>query len=58
MPDALTRLINNPPDQLVSGGVLAGIVWRFFERVEAVLTCGCAGDGECWAAKIVSRVLG
>jgi hypothetical protein len=41
MPDALTtitRLIQSPPGQLAAGGVLAGIVWKFFERVEAVLT--------------------
>jgi hypothetical protein len=40
MPDALTtitKLINSPPGQLAAGGVLAGIVWKFFERVEAVL---------------------
>jgi len=33
----VTHLINSPPGQLVAGGVLAGIVWKFFERVEAVL---------------------
>jgi len=33
-----THVINSPPGQLVAGGVLAGIVWKFFERVEAVLT--------------------
>ena len=41
MPDALTtitKLINSPPGQLAAGAVLAGIVWKFFERVEAVLT--------------------
>jgi len=41
MPDALTtitNLIQSPPGQLAAGGVLAGIVWKFFERVEAVLT--------------------
>jgi hypothetical protein len=41
MADALTtitHLINSPPGQLAAGGVLAGIVWKFFERVEAVLT--------------------
>jgi hypothetical protein len=41
MSDALTTLthfINSPPGQLAAGGVLAGIVWKFFERVEAVLT--------------------
>src|SRR5262245_4403262 len=34
----ITTFINSPPGQLVAGGVLAGIVWKFFERVEAVLT--------------------
>jgi hypothetical protein len=41
MSDALTtitHLINSPPGQLAAGGVLAGVVWKFFERVEAVLT--------------------
>src|ERR1700732_3199583 len=33
----ITNLINSPPGQLAAGGVLAGIVWKFFERVEAVL---------------------
>jgi hypothetical protein len=40
MPDILTtitNLIQSPPGQLVAGGVLAGIVWKFFERVESVL---------------------
>lgn len=40
MADALTTVTNfisSPPGQLVAGGVLAGIVWKFFERVEAVL---------------------
>jgi len=34
----VTKLINSPPGQIAAGGVLAGIVWKFFERVEAVLT--------------------
>jgi hypothetical protein len=41
MPDALTtitNLINSPPGVVVAGAALAGIVWKFFERVEAVLT--------------------
>jgi hypothetical protein len=41
MSDALTtitHLIQSPPGQLAAGGILAGIVWKFFERVEAVLT--------------------
>lgn len=40
MPDlpSVTNLINSPPGQLVAGAALAGIVWKFFERVEAVLT--------------------
>ena len=40
MPDTLTtvtHLINSPPGQLAAGGVLAGIVWKFFERVGGVL---------------------
>jgi hypothetical protein len=40
MADALTtitNLINSPPGQLAAGAALAGIVWKFFERVEAVL---------------------
>jgi hypothetical protein len=40
MPDfpSVTNFINSPPGQLVAGAALAGIVWKFFERVEAVLT--------------------
>ena len=34
----VTKLINSPPGQIAAGGVLVGIVWKFFERVEAVLT--------------------
>lgn len=36
--DTVHRFISSPPGQLVAGGTLAGIVWKFFERVEAVLT--------------------
>src|ERR1035437_9782640 len=35
---SVTTLINSPPGQMVAGAALAGIVWKFFERVEAVLT--------------------
>jgi hypothetical protein len=34
----ITKLIQSPPGQLAAGGVPAGMVWKFFERVEAVLT--------------------
>jgi hypothetical protein len=34
----ITNLISSPPGQIAAGGVLAGIVWKFFEKVEAVLT--------------------
>jgi hypothetical protein len=34
----MTKFINSPPGVLAAGGVLAGIVWKAFERVEAVLT--------------------
>lgn len=40
MADALTtitNLINSPPGQLVAGGVLAGIVWKFFKHTGDVL---------------------
>src|ERR1017187_4659378 len=33
----ITKLMNSPPGQLAAGGVLAGIVWKFFERVGGVL---------------------
>jgi|GEM_PF-2918978 len=36
--DSITKLIQSPPGQIAAGGVLAGIVWKFFERVETVLT--------------------
>jgi hypothetical protein len=36
--DTITQLIQSPPGQLAAGGVLGGIVWKFFARVEAVLT--------------------
>jgi hypothetical protein len=34
----ITQFVNSPPGQLAAGGVLAGMVWKFFERVEGVLT--------------------
>jgi len=30
--------MNSPPGALAAGGVLAGVVWKSFERVESVLT--------------------
>jgi hypothetical protein len=36
--DVFTRFVNSPGGVLTAGAVLAGIVWKFFERVEAVLT--------------------
>jgi hypothetical protein len=40
MPDlpSVTAFINSPPGQLVAGAALAGIVWKFFDKVEGVLT--------------------
>ena len=35
--DAIQKFINSPPSQLAAGGVLAGIVWKFFDRVDGVL---------------------
>jgi len=36
-PDTVQKFINSPPGQVAAGGVLAGIVWKFFERVEGLL---------------------
>jgi hypothetical protein len=36
--DSITNLINSPTGQLAAGGALSGLVWKFFERVENVLT--------------------
>jgi hypothetical protein len=36
--DTFTKFINSPGGVLTAGALLAGIVWKFFERVEAVLT--------------------
>lgn len=35
--ETITKLIQSPPGQLAAGAALAGIVWKFFERVEGVL---------------------
>jgi hypothetical protein len=40
MADALTNISNfiiSPPGQLTAGAAVAGIVWKFFEKVESVL---------------------
>lgn len=36
--DTFTKFVNSPGGVLTAGAVLAGLVWKFFERVEAVLT--------------------
>src|SRR5579864_3676343 len=46
--DTIANLINSPPGQLVAGAALAGIVWKFFERVEAVLTDSTKKDIAQW----------
>jgi hypothetical protein len=40
MPDlnGVTTFINSPPGQLVAGATLAGIVWKFFDKIEGVLS--------------------
>jgi hypothetical protein len=35
---AIAEFLTKPPAQFVAGGVLGGIVWIFFEKVEAVLS--------------------
>lgn len=66
MPDALmsdllntiTKLIQSPPGQLVAGAALAGIVWKFFERVESVLNDDTKLEIAVWlvGAKTAERV--
>jgi len=34
----IATFINSPPAQVATGGVLACFVWKFFERVEAILS--------------------
>lgn len=36
--DTIQKFINSPPGQFTAGAVLAGLVWKFFERVETLLT--------------------
>jgi len=36
--DAIQKFLNAPPGQLVAGGILAGIVWKFFEKIENILS--------------------
>jgi hypothetical protein len=35
--EMFTKFVQSPPGQFAVGGALGGIVWKFFERVEAVL---------------------
>jgi hypothetical protein len=48
----ITKIINSPPGQLAAGGVLAGIVWKFFERVEAVLTDNTKLEIAVWLSNV------
>jgi hypothetical protein len=36
--DTITKAIQSPPGTLAAAAVLAGVVWKFFEKVEGVLT--------------------
>jgi hypothetical protein len=45
----ITSIINSPPAQLAAGGVLAGTVWKFFERVEAVLNDSTKFEIAVWS---------
>jgi hypothetical protein len=58
--DTITKVINSPPGQLLAaGGVLAGIVWKFFERVEAVLTDQTKLEIAVWLVGVqVGRIVG
>src|SRR5215471_17273920 len=36
--DSLTKLITDPGKQIVAGAALAGIIWKFFDKVEEKLS--------------------
>ena len=50
--DTLTKLVNSPGGVLTAGAVLAGIVWKFFERIEAVLTEQTKYEIAVWLAGV------
>jgi hypothetical protein len=55
---SVTTFINSPPGQLVAGAALAGIVWKFFERVEAVLTDETKFEIAVWLLTKAIRLTG
>jgi hypothetical protein len=40
--------INSPPGVLIAGGAFGGMVWKFFERVEAGLTARTKFEIAVW----------
>jgi hypothetical protein len=46
--DSITRFLNSPPGVVTAGSVLAGVVWKFFDRVEGVLADKTRQDIAAW----------
>jgi hypothetical protein len=46
--DGLTGFLISPPGQLTAGSLLCGIVWKFSERIENVLTDQTKGEIAKW----------
>lgn len=49
---AVQKFINSPPGQFAAGGVLARIVWKFFEQVENVLTDETKSEIAVWLSGV------
>lgn len=50
--DTVQKFIALPPGQLVAGATLAGIVWKFFERIEGLLTDQTKFESAVWLVGI------
>jgi hypothetical protein len=60
MPDlpSVTNLINAPLSQLVASAALAGIVWKFFDKVEGVLAISVKERSATAISSTVSTAIG
>lgn len=56
--DSVMHFINSPPGEFVTGVVLAGVVWKFFGRVESVLSDSTKFEIAVWLVGVdVGRAL-
>jgi hypothetical protein len=46
--DTVASLVNSPPAHLAAGGVLAGLIWKLFDRVDAVLNDDTKTEVALW----------